>query len=142
MAVRTSEAAVQGILIEYESTTSMTPFIEAASAMVTQHCTDDDFSSTDLELIERWLAAHFYCLSDPRTTQDRAPNGIGASYESKVDLGLNVTRYGQMAMQLDWSGALAAWNASIQAGRGSSSFELAWAGEENPDTVESDEDYA
>ena len=59
MAVRTTAAAVQGI-IEHDATIPLTPFIEAASALVTQCCTDLDtaYVAAQLELIERWLSAH------------------------------------------------------------------------------------
>jgi len=50
MAVRTTAEAVGGI-IEVDATISLTPFIEVANALVTEHCSTDDYDATRLELI-------------------------------------------------------------------------------------------
>lgn len=124
MAIRTNDAAVGGI-IDVDSTISLTPFIEVASAIVTKHCTNTDFTDEELELIERWLSAHFYAIRDPRRESDRA-SVVSKKIESKVDLGFDVTRYGQMAMRIDWSGALAALNE--QAKQGKMTASITWLG--------------
>ena len=130
---RTTANDVKALLADYESTVSFDPFIEAASAIVTQHCIHEDLTVTDLELIERWLSAHFYCVYDPRTVNEKA-GSVGATFESKVDLGFNLTKYGQMAMRLDWSGALAALDQRTKNGKGTT-VGLTWAGIENPNAV-------
>lgn len=120
MATRTNEDLV-GEVIEVNAAISVDPFILAASSLVdviAQAIADDPDSypesSTEgmtweerLELIETWLAAHFYAVRDPRRTQE----GVGSvqeQFQSKVDLGLNVTHYGQQAMLLDTTGTLRA----------------------------------
>ena len=86
------------------------PFIAVANELVTELCTGTAgptpvYTATRLELIERWLSAHFYAIRDPRTTSESA--GVSASYESQVDLGLALSRYGQQAKLLDTHGGLA-----------------------------------
>jgi len=125
VAVRTTESAVQGI-IEHDSGISLAPFIEAASAVVTKHCTDTGFTATELELIERWLAAHFYAVRDPRSVSEKA-GSVSETRQNKVDLGFDVTHYGQMAMRLDWSGALASLNQQAKQG-GRVAVSLDWMG--------------
>ncbi len=114
MAVRTTDDNVEGI-IEVDSGISLTPFIAAANHLVTQCCSSDDYDATQLELIERFLAAHLYTLRDPRAVQERA-GSVGVTYQSKVDLGLSTSHYGQTAMALDFEGGLAALNAQTKKG--------------------------
>jgi hypothetical protein len=105
MAIRTTEAAVQGI-IEVDSAIALDPFIESASALVDDIAAlEDPPNATRLELIERYLSAHFYTLRDPRVTSEKA-GPVSANYQSKVDMGLNTSHYGQMAISLDNSGLL------------------------------------
>ena len=114
MAIRTSAAAIQGI-IEHDDTIPLTPFIEVASSLIDELCVDSGYSDARLELIERWLSAHFYAVRDPRATPEGA-GSVNVSYEAKVDLALNLTRYGQQAMLLDTAGSLASLNQSTQEG--------------------------
>ena len=86
------------------------PFIDTANEIVTEMCTGDNgpataYSVTRLELIERWLAAHFYAIRDPRAKSEKA-GSVGVTYQGKVDLNLAVTTYGQQAMMIDTNGGL------------------------------------
>lgn len=107
MATRTTESKVKAI-VDVLPGTDVTPFLEAANTLVTEVCTKVEYGYTlsRLTQIETWLAAHFYCIYDPRAFQEQA-GPVQQTTQSKVDLGLNVTHYGQMAMRLDTSGALA-----------------------------------
>ena len=116
MAVRTTVDNVEGI-IDIDSGISLTPYIEVANMLVTQCCstvTDSDgvlvYDATKLELIERWLAAHFYHIRDPKAKMERA-GSVSAEYRTAVKIGFDVTHYGQMAMRIDYNGGLAALNA-------------------------------
>jgi len=129
MAIRTTALAVGGI-IEVDVAISLDPFIETASALVDDIAVESGHGATRLELIERWLAAHFYAIRDPRTTQEKAGT-VGASYESKVDLGLNLTRYGQQAMALDSSGLLEGFS------KGKRRVGVTWLGTEPTSQCES-----
>lgn len=131
---RTTSAAVEAI-IDVDSSISVTPFIEAANALVTEVCGDvSSYDSTRLELIERWLSAHFYATRDMVTTRERADR-VEATYMSKVDLGFDLTHYGQMAMRLDTNGGLANLNLRIKKGllNISSGVGVTWLGTEEVD---------
>lgn len=130
MARTTSESVSE--IIEVDSTISLTPFIEAANALVTECCSTDDYDDTRLELIERWLSAHFYAIREARTTQERV-GPVSESYQSRVDLGFDVTHYGQMAMRLDTAGGLAALNEQIKKG-GKGVAKIEWLGTEDETT--------
>ena len=105
MAIRTTDAAVAGI-IEVDLTIPLTPFIETGSTLVDDiAAADPSVSSARLELIERYLSAHFYTLRDPRTTAERA-GPVSANYQSSVGSGLKTSHYGQMAITLDPTGTL------------------------------------
>ena len=114
---RTTPDLVKGIVdTSADDALDLMPFIEAANVLVTKVCLPHYNETTDasqLELIERWLAAHHYCILSPRESFEGA-GAVQANYESKVDLGLDVTRYGQTAMRFDTSGALAALNNAMK----------------------------
>jgi hypothetical protein len=115
--VRTTSELVEEILeVEVDSDVSLDPFILAASSLVDQveqYYIDKSIAepsvgmshSERLSLIETWLAAHFYSIRFPRTTQERVGN-VMEMYENKVDYGLRLTRYGQQAVILDTTGVL------------------------------------
>ena len=86
----------------------MTPFIETAAAFVDQVAENSAALTPErLELIERWLAAHFYATRDPRTASEHA-GPVGANYQSAITIGLQNSHYGQVALRLDTTGTLAA----------------------------------
>jgi hypothetical protein len=95
-----------GAIIELDATISLIPFITVAHSLVDEIAVSSGHDEARLALIETWLAAHFYTVRDPRTTQETAGN-VSATYQSAVALGLATSHYGQMAMTLDTSGLLA-----------------------------------
>ena len=118
MSIRTT-AELVGDIIDVESGRSLTPFIAASNAIVTQCCTelDTDYSDEHLVIIETWLAAHFYTIYDPRAESEKA-GSVAEKFQSKVDLGFDTSHYGQMAMRLDWQGGLSALNEDTKKGAG------------------------
>lgn len=58
-----------------------------------------------LELIEKYLAAHFAVLTNP-AVQRETLGPLSTTYFGKAELGLDHTRYGQMAKSLDPTGRL------------------------------------
>lgn len=119
---RTTDILVKGV-IEVDVDIPLTPFIEVSNELVTEVCvpfTNGDgsayYSATRLELIERWLAAHFYAIRDPRLSHESA-GSVSASYQNRVDLGLDQTTYGQQAKLLDTKGGLASLDISTKKGR-------------------------
>lgn len=126
---RTTSEAVAGI-IEVDDSIDLDPFILPANALVTEICaaagTLDDVR---LEMIERYLSAHFYTLRDPRSTSEQA-GPVNASYQSKVDLFLCTSHYGQMAILLDTTGGLAQLNEDAQNPSKVRTLSVTWVGEE------------
>jgi len=106
--VRTTSVLVGGI-IEVDPSIDLTPFITIANALVTEVCDDSSYTEERLELIERWLAAHFYTNRDPRSVSERA-GSVAVTYQSAVTFNLATSHYGQTAMLLDTSGGLALLN--------------------------------
>jgi hypothetical protein len=132
MAVRTTYAEVAKIIeVDTTITTDLVPFIEAANALVTEVCTDSGYTTERLELIERWLSAHFYAIRDPRPETEKA-GSVSVKYQSKVELGFDVTHYGQMAMRLATAGELAALNNQAKNG-GKQTVGVSWLGESDAD---------
>ena len=132
----TTSALVEGI-IEVASAISLTPFIEAANILVVKYCdgADDDYTDDETEKIETWLAAHFYTVRDMRAEQEKA-GPVSEKYQSKVDLGLSTSHYGQMAMTLDYQGGLAALNQKIMKGT-ARAISVTWVGS-TEDELEAD----
>lgn len=114
---RTSAAAVKAVMLpgkDYDTVNApdLTPFIDSASNTVDDIVTraaeiDVTMSATKLELIERWLAAHYYQCSD-QGYAFKGSEGSQATFHGKTDLGFDGTKYGQTAKRLDTSGTLAA----------------------------------
>ena len=129
MAVRTTPSAVQKIIEIDEgiipNLTDLDPFIEAASSIIDDVCVPLDYTDTKLELIERWLSAHFYAIRDQRRLREAA-GSVSETFQTRVDLYLNVTIYGQQAQMLDTKGGLR----SLNKGNTSKSF-FFWAGTED-----------
>src|SRR5215218_6789945 len=100
MAVRTTEEAVE-LIIEVDEDISLTPFIEVASNIIDRVCVDSSYDDATLELIERWLSAHFYAVRDPRVQQESV-EGIMQQFAISVkSSGFSSTPYGSQAMLID-----------------------------------------
>jgi len=97
-------------IIEVDATIGLTPFMTIANELVTEVCSDKGYTDERMELIERWLSAHFYTNRDPRPVNEHA-GPVSVTYQSAVALNLNTSHYGQTAMLLDTAGGLAALNA-------------------------------
>lgn len=129
---RTNSTLVGGI-IEVDAAIPLTPFIDTANQLVTEKCAPSGkLSDERLELIERYLSAHFYTLRDPRPTQEQAGD-VQANYQSKVDLFLCTSHYGQTAMMLDTTGGLSELNQEQKNGaRVKRTLTVTWLGSERP----------
>lgn len=111
-----TDAELLGSLIEIDPTISPQVFIDTASIMVDECCLGVGYTETRLELIERWLAAHLYALREQVPASENAGD-VAVSYQYKVDLHLNQTKYGQQAMLLDTEGGLATLNQRVSKGK-------------------------
>jgi hypothetical protein len=110
MAYRTTPEKVAAI-VETDEDDDLEPFIEAANSLVNDVCLNSSYTESKLTMIEKWLAAHFYCVFRPRSQQE-VTSKIQDTYEGKVDLRLQVTKYGQQVLILDTAGNLAGLNNS------------------------------
>jgi len=102
--MRTTSEFVAAI-IEVDVTIPLDPFMTIANELVTELCSAAGYSTERMELIERWLSAHFYTNRDPRPVREEA-GPVSATYQSKVALNLATSHYGQTAMMLDTAGGL------------------------------------
>lgn len=108
MAWRTNQELVSRI-IDIEEDDLLDGAIDTANQLVTDACAASGYSDAKLELIERWLAAHFYDINRPRTSLEAISGGTQEQYERvTTDLFLNNTKFGQQAIMLDTAGNLAA----------------------------------
>src|SRR3990167_481580 len=89
----------------------ITAFITAANLLVTQVCTSTTLPTGLLKEIERYVAAHFCWLRDPHELRSKLGDfemwAFPAAVTTSWGKGLNLTPYGQTAVALDTSGALA-----------------------------------
>jgi hypothetical protein len=111
--IRTTPEAVKGVLLrDYDrrSGPDLAPYITTASVLV-DRCEAFAYRKSltatpaDLELVERWLAAHFYCVSD-RTYKSKGQQGASGSFDGNTGMDLDATLYGQSARMIDPSGYL------------------------------------
>jgi len=135
MAIRTSKTNIAAIIELDDSIipndAAMLPFITLANELVTEFCTGDNgpetaYTDERLELIERWLSAHFYTNRDPRVTNEKA-GSVGAAYQSSVALGFSTSHYGQTAMRIDTNGGLARLDKEMKNG-GKTRAKVSWLG--------------
>jgi hypothetical protein len=121
MAIRTNSARVRDILVgHYDGSTSLTPFITAASNLV-DYCdsqdTDGVMSDTSWELVERWLSAHTYATGPDMIAQSEGASKANASYQGQTGMYFSSTHYGQTAMLLDVTGCLAKLEQQAKSGK-------------------------
>lgn len=122
---RTTFDAVK-LLVEVDTTISpdLAPFIETASALVdsvvaTAKKADgvsDYYTSGQLELIERWLAAHFYTIRDNRAAAEKA-GSVSINYQYDIGKMLSSSMQGQTALALDTAGGLASLSKQAEEGK-------------------------
>lgn len=113
---RTTAALVQGI-IDIDPDVNLAPFILAANQIVTGVCSSSGYTDSgegsQMELIERWLSAHFYTVFDREETSVRL-GATSSLYQGKTEEGFRSSFYGQMAMRVDYLGNLAKLDNSTQ----------------------------
>lgn len=109
----TSEAVAK--LIEFDDDFEVDVAIETANAIVTEVCGAAGYTDTRLELIERWLAAHYYAIVVPQV-KSRSIGPLSRSLALQVGYGFAGTTFGQQALRLDTAGGLARLDAAAQSG--------------------------
>lgn len=116
-------------IVEVDTSIDLTAFIETANELVTEVCVPLGYTATRLELIERWLAAHFYRMRDPALAGEGAA-GLSQNFQYSVGLNLSQTREGQQAMLLDTKGGLASLNKSTEDPATKPVRSIGWLGKE------------
>ncbi len=91
--------------------TDLQQYIDSAGVIVSRVATcaaakGMALTTEELELIERWLSAHCYVQMDQ--TYASHSDGASASFHGQTGMHLESSRYGQMAMDIDYSGCLTA----------------------------------
>ncbi len=116
MALRTNKEAVKLVLMsDYGqlpdgTEPDLTPFMQTAYNLTTQvynaarQYRSMTLDATTLELIERWLSAHFYAMSDQPL---QSKSGGGGTFQN-LGVGIKGTKYGQNAISSDYTRTLAA----------------------------------
>lgn len=134
---RTTPADIKLIIeVDEVSVPDLTPFIDLANELVTECCGSSGYTATRLKMIETWLAAHFYCVRDPRTGSEGA-GGVSTSYQGSTGMHLDLSTYGQQAMLLDTKGGLAALNSRVGRGAKAGTVGMSWVGKlESEESVE------
>jgi hypothetical protein len=94
----------------YDGQMDLQQFIDTANLLVNRVATcasdrGEPLSAEELELIERWLAAHYYAQVDPTYTS-KSTDGASASFMGASGKYLEGSRFGQVAITLDPSGCL------------------------------------
>ena len=106
MANRIDDGEVREIMDVDTDISDLTPFITAANLIVTARLAGQGLGDTLMKEIERWLAAHFVASRDPLAKTEKIGD---ASITIQGEFGKNLesTAYGQRALLLDTTGALA-----------------------------------
>lgn len=116
---RTDTNKVKGIIeVPANLTDSMIQaFIDDATLIVTEELTSAGMTDARLELIERYLAAHYVTILTERggLTSSEVDGSKDTYSTFKDGAGLTMTRYGQMAIGFDTSGKLKAMAHSAKA---------------------------
>jgi hypothetical protein len=102
-----------------ETKRDCTPFLLDANVLVTEILGAAGLTQSRLDLITKYVAAHFVCLaeenggllSEKSGSSENRYMGVPTTYKS-VTRGLNITRYGQQALAMDTSGLLASATAN------------------------------
>lgn len=94
------------------SSPDLQAFIDTATLIITRVNTcatakGITLSTDELEMMERYLAAHYFSHAD-QIFQSKSTNGASGSFQGQTGKGIESSQYGMTALQLDPSGCLAA----------------------------------
>ena len=106
MPLRATGAEVREIIETDLDDDQVLPFLDTSNVLVDEHLiVTPAISAPLLKKIEIYLAAHFITLWDPRSQKEEAGD-TRFTYEGKTAMGLDSSKYGQMAQTLDPTGKL------------------------------------
>ena len=101
---RVTDADVKAII--ETNIDDLTPHINAANLMVTRIVAPLISDEATLKEIERWLAAHFVAIHDPRLISRKVSDASDEYESARKGQGLMATKYGQQVLALDPTGKL------------------------------------
>lgn len=127
-----TEAQVRSIHKGIEDGDDIDVYMQSANAIIEDVLGTSTYTDARLALIEAWLSAHFYAISNKETSMETV-GSVSEQYQYKLGLHLANTMYGQQAMGLDTSGKLAALNEKYR--KGSVKASLHHVGEKQADLV-------
>lgn len=108
---RTTTAEVKAII--ETDLTDLSAFLLPAGQLADQvAAADSSLAAAVLEEIECWLAAHFTAMRDQQAVKSTV-GPTSFTYGGKTGMGLEFTRFGQVAMSLDSTGTLAKLNKNL-----------------------------
>jgi hypothetical protein len=113
-----TNATLVGTVIDVDPDDTVTAFIDTAHILVTRCCETAHYTTDEKEMIERWLAAHFYDINRPRNIQEGASGVYERAENTLPGRGLWATKYGQQALMLDTAGGLALMNNALLTSKG------------------------
>lgn len=111
MAPRTTEASLRKLFPEDNGTAVVDHYLADANVLVTDLLGASSLSNERLEIIERYLAAHFYVLGQQSGgvfEEKIGESTVKTGSTFTLGQGLKLTRWGQMALAADTTGALSA----------------------------------
>lgn len=101
----------------------LTLFLQSAHLIVCEHLDGWGLSAGRLALVERYLAAHFAAITYTPAVFESVGK-VQASYQAKIALNLDQTRYGQQAKVFDPTGQLKKLSDGVFAKR----YGITWLG--------------
>lgn len=116
-------------LVSANDKVRLTPFIRSAAVTVDWLASQDSESLLNderLELIELFLAAHFFEVKKKRTTNE-SRNGVSASFQGQTKMGFLGTDHGVHACELDLTGLLARQSRLLEEGS-NETIDMLWPG--------------
>lgn len=84
------------------------PFMDAALALTDGRIAAGTLSDATLKEVQRQLAAHFMFVTDAGVHDNLRIDGVSETFTKSKQPGLLDSRWGRMAVALDYSGTLAA----------------------------------
>jgi len=111
---RTTPELVETVITLDVAGDSLEAYIDSATLIVDRIAAlDVPPPEAEMEMVERWLSAHYYAVDKQRVAMEKA-GPVSESRQYWVGAGFQTTMYGTQAMTLDSSGMLSQINAGIK----------------------------
>lgn len=108
MANRTTAELVKEVMDSTLSNIIVESYIDVANTVITDTLGTKGLTDVKLEHIERWYTAHMISVARERAAISETIGDASIKYAGYYKMGLEASPYGQMVLQLDTTGTLAA----------------------------------